>query len=266
MSRLEGKVAVITGGASGIGRRAAERFVEEGARVFIADINQEAINATVAAIGHNQADGLTVDVRDEAAVQKMVEETVRRFGRVDIGLNCAGVGTFSPIHQHPLEEWQRIIDINLTGAFLSIKHESARMVAQGRGGSIITIASLNARQAAEGMAAYCSAKAGVAMLTQVSALELGRHGIRVNAIAPGLIETPLSAGLHETPAIRDAFLNETPMGRTGTTTDIADLCVYLASDESAYMTGQTLSIDGGESLKKYPELFTLFGAMQPPEA
>jgi NAD(P)-dependent dehydrogenase (short-subunit alcohol dehydrogenase family) len=256
---LDGKVAVVTGGASGIGKRIAEVFVEEGARVVIADVDSDGVGAMIAQLGHNYADGMVVDVRDEAAVEKMVALAVRRFGRLDTCVNNAGVGGFSPVQALALADWERIVGICLTGTFLCIKHESAQLIAQGQGGSIINMASLNATQAAEGFAAYCSAKAGVAMLTKVAALELGRHRIRVNAIGPGLIHTPLTSGMLAIPGLEDSFVHEAPIGRAGEPEDVAQLALYLASDAASLMTGQTLYIDGGASLNKYPENFRFFG-------
>lgn len=258
--RLDGKVAIVTGGCSGIGKGTAEAFVAEGARVYIADVNADGIGAMVAQLGHNQCDGGVIDIRDEAAVERMVAGAVRRFGRLDVAFNNAGGGGFAPIQDHPLEEFERIVGLCLTGTFLCIKHESRQLIGGGRGGSIINVASLNAMQATEGFAAYCSAKAGVAMLTKVAALELGRHGIRVNAIGPGLIHTPATAGMRERPGLYDEFIANSPMGRAGDPEDVAGLAVYLASDTSSLMTGQTLYIDGGQSLKKYPELFTIMAA------
>ena len=259
MGRLDGKVAIVTGGASGIGKGAVEAFVAEGARVIVGDTNSQAIAALIGELGHNYVDGAEVDVRDEAAVERMVAQAARRFGRLDIAVNNAGVGGFSPIQNYALEDWARVLGISLTGTFLCIKHEAAQLIAQAQGGSIINIASLNAIQATEGFAAYCAAKAGVAMLTKVAALELGRHKIRVNAVGPGLIHTPATAGMLAVPGLEDAFVQEAPIGRAGEPEDIAKLLVYLASDESTLMTGQTLYIDGGASLKKYPELFGFFG-------
>ena len=259
MGQLDGKVAIVTGGASGIGKRTVETFVEEGARVIIADLNADAIGALIGQLGHNYVDGANVDVRDEPAVEKMVAQAVRRFGRLDIAVNNAGVGGFSAIQDYALEDWDRVLGISLTGTFLCIKHEAKQLIAQDHGGSIINIASLNATQATEGFAAYCSAKAGVAMLTKVAALELGRRKIRVNAIGPGLIHTPQTIGLTSVPGLEDAFVHEAPIGRVGEPEDIAQLALYLASDASSLMTGQTLYIDGGASLKKYPELFGFFG-------
>jgi 3-oxoacyl-[acyl-carrier protein] reductase len=259
MSKLDGKVAIVTGGASGIGKRTAQVFVEEGARVVIADLNGDGVAAMVAQLGDNHVDGVQLDIRDEEAVERMVDQAFRRFGRLDIAFNNAGISGFCPVHLYPLEEWDRLVGVCLTGTFLCIKHAAIRLIAQGQGGSIINVASINAVQAAEGFAAYCSAKAGVAMLTKVSALELGRHGIRVNGIGPGVIRTPMTEmPLATVAGLEEAFIHEAPIGRIGVPEDVARLAVYLASDESSLMTGQTLFIDGGATLKKYPELFSYF--------
>ena len=259
---LDGKVAIITGGASGIGKRTAELFVEEGARVIIADLNGDGVAAMVEQLGNNYADGMQLDIRDEEAVKGMVGQAFSRFGRLDIAFNNAGIMGFCPVQLYPLEEWDRLIGVCLTGTFLCIKHEANRLIAQGQGGSIINVASINAVQAAEGFAAYCSAKAGVAMLTKVAALELGRHRIRVNGIGPGVIRTPMTeTPLASVPGLEEAFIDEAPIGRIGEPEDVARLALYLASDESSLMTGQTVFIDGGTTLKKYAELFSYFRLM-----
>lgn len=270
MGQLDGKVAVVTGGASGIGRAIACAFVEEGARVFIGDLNASGIGGLVAELGHNYVDGTATDVTSEEDVGEMIDKCVRRFGALDLAVNNAGAGTFSPIQDHPAAEFRRVIDLCLTGVFFCLKHESAELIREGRGGSIVNISSLNAIQPAEGFAAYCSAKAGVAMLTQVAALELGRHNIRVNAIGPGLIATPATEGLRSSAVIYNDFLANTPLGRSGETSDVAGLAVYLASDVSEFLSGQSLYIDGGQSLKRYPSLFDALGAAggsgAPPDA
>jgi NAD(P)-dependent dehydrogenase (short-subunit alcohol dehydrogenase family) len=255
MGRLDGRVAIITGAASGIGRATAERFVEEGARVFAADLDGDGIGRLVAQLGHNQVDGAVTDVTDEAAVEALVAAAVRRFGRIDIAFNNAGIGGFAPIQDYPLGDFRRVVDVSLVGAFLCTKHVAKRMIAAGRGGSIINMASLNAVQPAEGFAAYCAAKAAVAMLTGVAALELGRHRIRVNAIAPGLVETPATEGLRANDALRDAFHRNTPLGRHASPAEIAAVAAFLASDDASFVTGELLHADGGQRLKKYPELF-----------
>jgi NAD(P)-dependent dehydrogenase (short-subunit alcohol dehydrogenase family) len=255
MARLDGKVAIVTGGASGIGKRTAEIFAEEGARVVIADINGAGVESLVNQLGPDRAEGIQFDIRDEEAVGQMVDLAFSRFGRLDIAFNNAGTGGFSPITQHSLTEWERVVGIVLTGTFLCIKHEALRLIGQGQGGTIINVASVNAVLPAEGFVAYCSAKAGVAMLTKMAALELGCHGIRVNGIGPGLIHTPLTAPLTNIPGLEDEFIRESPIGRIGEPEDVARLAVYLASDESSLMHGQTIYIDGGVTLRKYPELF-----------
>jgi NAD(P)-dependent dehydrogenase (short-subunit alcohol dehydrogenase family) len=243
MGMLDGKVALITGGASGIGRAAALRFAAEGARVAIGDVQDAAV---VEEIGADRAFALRTDVTDEAQVAALVQETVSRFGKVDIGLFCAGVGAFAPVHALESAVFERVLRLNVLGVFAALKHTAVRMIAQGTGGSLLAIASLNARQPAEGLAAYCTSKAAVAMLMANAALELGRYGIRANAIG-------------QNAAIRDAFIAETPMGRYAQPEEIAALAAYIASDAASFISGQTIYIDGGQSLKKYPELFRALG-------
>jgi NAD(P)-dependent dehydrogenase (short-subunit alcohol dehydrogenase family) len=150
-----------------------------------------------------------------------------------------------------VEEFRRVVDVDLTGGFVVLKH-AGRLVRDG--GSIVTIASLNARQPAAGMAAYCAAKAGLAMLVQVAALELGPRGVRVNAISPGLVETPLTAPALEIPGILDDYLENTPLGRAGAPADVAALVRFVCSDEASWLTGAVLDLDGGAHLKRYPDL------------
>jgi NAD(P)-dependent dehydrogenase (short-subunit alcohol dehydrogenase family) len=256
--RLEGKVAVITGGASGIGRAIADRYVAEGARVVLGDLNEDLLQDATTALGDACTTAFT-DVRDEAAVEAMAAAAVDHFGRLDVGVNCAGVGTFSSIPDHSVDEWDRVVDICLKGVFLSVKHEARRMREHGEGGVIINIASINARQPGEGMVAYCSAKAGVEMLTRVAALELGREGIRVCGIGPGLVDTPLTQFQQDFPALREAFLRTIPMGRSGKARDIADAALFLASDDASWVSGDTLFVDGAELTREYPRFFELMG-------
>jgi NAD(P)-dependent dehydrogenase (short-subunit alcohol dehydrogenase family) len=262
MNRLQGKVAVVTGGASGIGRAIAERYVAEGACVVLFDVNKELLDDVGGALGEKVCATVAGDVTAEDDIASLVATAVERFGRLDIGVNSAGVGGFSPIVDHPVEEWDRVVDICLKGVFLSIKHEAKQMVAQGDGGVIINLASINARQAGEGMAAYCSAKAAVEMLTKCAAMELGHHQVRVCGIGPGLVDTPLTSFQHEMPQLRDAYVHNIPMGRAGTPRDIADAALFLASEEASWVTGTTLFVDGAELTREYPRFFDIFN-LQP---
>jgi NAD(P)-dependent dehydrogenase (short-subunit alcohol dehydrogenase family) len=255
--RLSNRVALVTGAASGIGRATARRFVAEGAMVVAGDVDLSGLDALAAELG----DAVRVrrcDVTREDDVASLADLAGQVFGRLDIALANAGAGTFSPLVDHPLGEWQRIIDLCLTGVFLTTKHAARAMVAHGNGGSIISIASLNAVQPAQGMAAYCAAKAGVAMLNQVAALELGPHGIRANTIAPGLVETAATGGFFSMPEVVDSFIDNAPIGRYAQPEEVASLATFLASDEASFITGTTHHIDGGAQTGRYPRLFDLF--------
>ena len=252
-SRLKGRVAFITGGASGIGRGIAERYIREGAKVVLFDRNGLLLE-DVAQILKDECLACEGDVTIEKDIERAVAEGVKKFGRVDIGINSAGLGTYAYISEQGEEQWDMVIDICLKGVFLSMKHESRQMLSQGEGGVIINIASLNSRQPAEGYSAYCSAKAGVEMITKVAAMELGPHKIRVCAISPGAIDTPLIAGLKDVPALYDAVLDNMLLDRIGTTDDIAGAALFLASDDASWVTGETLFVDGGCQTKRYPVL------------
>ena len=249
--RLGGMVAVVTGGASGIGRDIARRYVDEGARVVIADRNAPLVQDTVKELG-DAAAGLDMDVTREADVERAVALALSRVGRLDIGVNSAGLGHSVPLTEQTEQQWDTVVDVCLKGVFLSMKHEAKAMDA--RGGVIINIASINARQPGAGLSAYCAAKAGVEMLTRVAALELGPRKIRVVGIGPGLIDTPLTTFQQERPHVRDAFLENIPLGRVGRTADIAHAAVFLASDDASWITGDTIFVDGGSLTKKFPEL------------
>jgi NAD(P)-dependent dehydrogenase (short-subunit alcohol dehydrogenase family) len=259
MGRLQDKVAVVTGGASGIGRAIAERYVAEGARVVLFDVNKDLLAEVAGGLGDDVCATVAGDVTQEDDIAGLVATAVERFGRLDIGVNSAGVGGFSAIVDHPVEEWDRIVDICMKGVFLSIKHQAKQMVTQGDGGVIINLASINARQAGEGMAAYCSAKAAVEMLTKCAAMELGQHQVRVCGIGPGLVDSPLTAFQAEFPQLREAYLHNIPMGRSGQPSDIADAALFLASDEASWVTGTTLFVDGAELTREYPRFFDIFG-------
>lgn len=256
-ARLDGKVAVITGAASGIGRGIALRFAGEGARIVAGDLNTDGLAALAAELGGaDRCATLACDVTAEADVEALHALAVERFGRLDTSVANAGAGMFSPVVDHALADWQFVMDLCLTGVFLTVKHAGRRMA---DGGSIMAIASLNAVQPAAGMAAYCTAKAGVAMFVKVAAMELGARGIRVNAIAPGLVQTNATAPFFsDLPGIVDEFIDNTTVGRFAQPADVAALAAFLAADESSFVSGALHLIDGGAATKRYPDLM---GAM-----
>jgi 3-oxoacyl-[acyl-carrier protein] reductase len=243
--RLAGKVALVTGGARGIGLAVARAFLREGAVVTIADINREGAEAAAASLREagGAATGLMVNVAEQDSVQAMVDAITMAHGRLDILVNNAGVGGNTPFLETKLEDWNRIIGINLTGAFL-VAQACAQAMVQGGGGKIVNIASLSGQRGGDGRAAYGSAKAGLELLTKVMAVELAEHGINVNNIAPGAIETEMAKFAHDQ-ATRAAYNYLIPMARYGTPEEIADAAVFLCSDEARYVHGHTLNVDGG---------------------
>ena len=262
--KLQDKVAIVTGGASGIGLGIARRFVDEGAMVMLADINAAGAQECSAELGDRCA-WVQADLSGEAGAESMVQAAVERFGRVDIAINSAGIGALAAIVDQTVEQWNAVLDLNLRGVFLSTKHEARQMIAQGGGGAIVNIASINARQPGAGLSAYCCSKAGVEMFTKVAAMELAKHDIRVTAIGPGVIDTPLAAPLVGVDAIRDAYLENIPAGRIGTPSDIAAAALYLVSDEATWVSGTTLFVDGAELTKGYPDLLGIVEQMQQPD-
>ncbi len=252
--RLVGRVAVITGGASGIGRRTAELFVAEGAKVVIGDRNKSLLGAVYSGFGDDRCATAVVDVTQELDLERLVRLACERFGKVDVAVNSAGVGTLGAIHELSAESWRGVIDVCLTGVFLAVKHESRAMLGQGSGGVIVNLASTYGRQPGEGMAAYCCAKAGVEMLTRVAALELGPQGVRVNAIAPGFVETPMTAPTR--PKSRAAYVDSIPLGRPGQPDDIARAALFLVSEDAAWFNGETVVVDGGEVHREAPRLLS----------
>ncbi|HKY67589.1 MAG TPA: SDR family NAD(P)-dependent oxidoreductase, partial [Acidimicrobiales bacterium] len=224
--RLAGRVALVTGGASGIGLATARRFVADGARVVVGDIDEKRLDAVADDLGDAVATQ-RCDVTDEDDVARLADAAVERFGGLDIAFANAGTATIAPVVDLPLSEWSRVLDVNLTGPMLTIKHAARRM---GDGGSIIATASLNAVQAGNGMAAYCVSKAGVAMLVEVAAIELGPRGIRVNAVGPGLVATTLTEGAFAIPGVVDEYEDNTVLGRHAQPSEVADLVAFLASD------------------------------------
>lgn len=255
MGNLNGKVALITGAGSGIGRAIAERFIADGAQAIAGDISQEGLDQLRADLGDSVAT-CRCDVTVEEDVAKLVKFGMHTFQHIDIVVANAGAGTYGLITELPLSEWKRIIDLCLTGVFLTLKHGGA---AVSDGGSIINIASLNAIQPSRGMSAYCAAKAGVSMLTQVAAMELGPRGVRVNTIAPGLVETNATSGMFAVPVVIEEFVENATLSRFAQPDEIASVASFLASDESSYMSASFVSVDGGGNTGRYPNLPKAFG-------
>jgi NAD(P)-dependent dehydrogenase (short-subunit alcohol dehydrogenase family) len=252
-NRLQGRVALVTGAGSGIGQAICRRLADEGARIAALDRDESAARATAAMLGAG-AMGVVADVTSIEDMQCAVAKVVSRFGRLDIAVNAAGVGASALLVDTLIETWQRVMDVCLTGVFVSSQAQARQMIAQGGPAVIVNIASTNAQQPGEGLAAYCAAKAGVDMLSRVSALELASHGIRVAAVGPGLTDTPMVARLLSNPAARGEFLDNIPLHRPARPEDIAAAVAFLASDDAAYVTGQTLYVDGGASMMRYPSL------------
>jgi NAD(P)-dependent dehydrogenase (short-subunit alcohol dehydrogenase family) len=259
--RVEGKVALITGGASGIGRGCAEKLAAEGAVAVVTDLQDDKGDETVAAIekAGGKAWYLHHDVTDEAAWEGVVAEIKTRHGRLDILVNNAGIGIGGSIVEMKLEDWRRQTAVNLDGVFLGTKHSIPLMRASGDGGSIINISSVAGLKGSAMLAGYCATKGGVRLFTKAVAMECAnaKDGIRVNSVHPGLIETPiwLTVGqavnpLANAPPDLDAMSAlAVPLGVKGWPLDIANGVLWLASDESRYVTGQELVIDGGLTVR-----------------
>ena len=248
--RFAGKVAIVTGGASGIGLAATRRFVAEGGQVVVGDVDAAALELVAAELGE-AVTTVVGDVTVEADVERLADAAVEHFGGLHVAFANAGIGSLARIADAELAEWQRVLDVNLTGPFLTIKHASRRM---GTGGSIVVTASLNAVQAGVGMAAYCATKAGVAMLVEVAAMELGPQGIRVNAVGPGLVRTGLTDVMFTLPSLVEEYVENAPVGRSATPDEIAALVAFLASDEAGFISGSLHLIDGGAHSKRYPDI------------
>lgn len=238
------RTAIVVGGASGIGWASAQALAAEGYRVAIADRNGEGAAARAAELGdpHLAAE---VDVVDETSVATLFDSV----GPVQVVVSCAGFSTIGLIVDLAVQDFRDVIDVCLNGAFIVAKYAGKHLT---EGGSQISMSSLNGRQPAAGMSAYCAAKAGLSMLTQVAALEFAPRGIRVNAIAPGFVHTPLTEGAALIPGVVEEYVENTPLGRAGTPADIAQAVVFLT--KSPWLTGEVLDLNGGAHMKRYPDL------------
>jgi glucose 1-dehydrogenase len=246
--RLENKVAVVTGSSSGIGAAIAQAFAAEGAAVVVnysrhEDPAQKVLDQIEGAGGRGVVVG--ADVSDPKEVEAMVQQAVTAFGRLDIMVNNAGMERKMPFLETPFEVWQETIAVNLTGAWLGCQTAAKQMVAQGDPGRIINVSSVHEDLAMPTNSPYCATKGGVRMLMRTLAVELAPHEITVNNIAPGAIDTPMDAPLKQDPDLMKELISEIPLGRMGKPEDVANMAIFLASDDSSYVTGSTLFVDGG---------------------
>jgi len=246
--KLNGRVALITGAASGIGRASALRFAREGAKIVIADLDEGGGRGTVAAVTAEGGAATFVggDVSKEADARRIVDAAVAAYGRLDVLFNNAGIeGTIgATTAEATLADWQRIIDINLTGTFL-VSHFAIPAMLKGGGGAIVNNASVAGLVGFPGMAAYCTSKGGVVQLTRAMALEYATQAIRVNCLCPGVIDTPMVERAAPSPEARTGFAAMEPVGRLGTADEVAALALYLASDDASFVTGAVIPVDGG---------------------
>lgn len=242
---LPNEVAIVTGAGRGIGSQIARRFAAEGARVVVADLNEESacrVADEIHATG-GTAVGCQVDISEPAAVQRLIQQTLAHYQKLDVLVNNAGVGLNKPFLTTTLEEWELQLRVNLTGTFLCGQAAAREMVRQG-GGRIVNVASISGQRGGQGRAAYGAAKAGVILLTKVMAVELSPLGIRVNAVAPGPVDTDQSRETH-TPSTRQAYYDRIPVGRYGEREEIAAAVLFLASREASFVSGHVLNVDGG---------------------
>lgn len=238
--------ALVIGGASGIGWASARALAAEGHRVVVADLDASAARERATELGepHGHAG---VDVVDEAAVAELFERT----GTVDAVVTTAGFSTMSPIVDMPVDQFRAVVDVCLTGSLIVAKYAGRQL---RDGGALVWISSLNGRQPAAGMSAYCSAKAGLSMLTQVAAMEFAPRGIRVNAVAPGFVRTPLTEPAALVPGVVEDYVDNTVLRRAGTPEEIADAVVFLCSDRASWITGEVLDVNGGAHMLRYPDV------------
>lgn len=241
MKTFEGQVAIVTGGASGIGEAVCRRLAREGAKVVVADYDGTGAQALAGELGEAMA--FQLDVADAAAVERMVQATVERFGALHLAVNNAGIGgPAHPTADYPLDDWHRVIDVNLHGVMYSMKYELPAMLASG-GGSIVNMASILGSVGWTGSIAYVAAKHALLGMTRTTAMEYATRGIRVNAVGPAFIDTPLLSGLE--PAVRDSLVGLHPIGRLGTADEVAALTCFLLSKEASFITGSYHLVDGG---------------------
>ncbi|KQW72407.1 SDR family oxidoreductase [Ensifer sp. Root127] len=250
--KLAGKIAVVTGGAQGIGRATAERLLLEGANVVIGDVNQTRLEETALALGQpDRILALVTDVSKKEEVETLVTAAVRRFGRIDIMVNNAGIAPVQDFLSVTKADYDKVLGINLEGAFWGTQAAARQMIAQGHGGVIINMSSINSGLANPNVAIYAISKAGMNQVTGTAAVAFAPHGIRVVGVGPGTIDTEMVRGDFVSSATDRAILARTPLGRYGKAEEIASVVAFLASDDASYITGETIYPDGGRRVLNY---------------
>ena len=237
-------IALVTGGAQGIGFASAEALAADGARIVLADINADGVAAAARALG-GDAVGIACDMGDPEQISALFDRIEAEIGTVSVLVNNAGIAKPNDFLETSLAEFKAVIDVNLTGTFVASQRAARAMVAAGIQGAIVNMSSINAQVAIPSIAAYCASKGGVMQLTKASALALAPHGIRVNAVGPGSVDTAMMAGVNADAAAMDMVLSRTPLKRIADPREIGDVVAFLASAKASYITGETIYVDGG---------------------
>lgn len=240
----ERPIALVTGGAQGIGYACGEALADDGARVVLADINAEGVQAAADRLGRDSL-GLTCDMGEPAQIAALFERIEAELGPVSILVNNAGIAAPGDFLETSLEQFRKVIDVNLTGSFLALQRAAKTMVAKGIEGAIVNMSSINAQVAIPSIAAYCASKGGIMQLTKATALALAPHNIRVNAVGPGSVDTEMMAGVNANPEAMKMVMSRTPLKRVAKPREIGDVVAFLASPKASYITGETIYVDGG---------------------
>lgn len=238
------KIALVTGGAQGIGLACAEALAEDGYKIILADIQEDVVKASATALG-NGAAAYTCDMGDTKQILAMFDRIEEEHGPVHCLVNNAGIANPGDFLELSEENFRKVIDVNLTGTFIALQRAAKSMVMHKIHGAIVNMSSINAQVAIPSIAAYCASKGGTMQLTKVAALALAKNGIRVNAVGPGSIDTEMMAGVNANPEAMKNVLSRTPLGRIGTPREIGDTVAFLASEKASYITGETIYVDGG---------------------